>query len=175
LVDGRPVRGGANLSIPAGQRLITVYARGREPVTRELELKPGEQRALELPLRTTTRRRAVPWVWIGGGVLLASTLTTSIIAVHADGEAADLRDAADPIDRDASTRYEDQRRRRDTFRTASYVLGTATVVTAATALWLYYFDNPSSADLARPTERSSPGLSPMVSGDTVGLAYGGGF
>jgi hypothetical protein len=175
LVDGRPVRGGATLSIPAGQRLLTVYARGREPVIRELELKPGEQRALEVPLRTTTRRRAVPWVWIGGGVLLASTVTTSIVALRADGKASELRDAADPIDRDAAARYEDERGRRDSFRTASYVLGTATLVTAATALWLYYFDNPSSDDLARPTERSSPGLSPMVSGDTVGLSYGGGF
>ncbi len=175
LVDGRPSRGGATLAIPAGQRLLTVYARGRVPVTRELELKPGEQRVLELPLRTTTRRRAVPWVWIGGGVLLASTLTTSIVALRADGAAAELRDAADPIDRDATARYEDQRRRRDSFRTASYVLGTATLVTAATALWLYYFDNPSSDDLARPTERSTPGLSPMVSSDTLGVSYGGGF
>jgi hypothetical protein len=175
LVDGRPVRGGATLSIPAGQRLLTVYARGREPVIRELELKPGEQRALEVPLRTTTRRRAVPWVWIGSGVLLASTVATSIVALRADGKASALRDAADPIDRDAAARYEDERGRRDSFRTASYVLGTATLVTAATALWLYYFDNPSSDDLARPTERSSPGLSPMVSGDTVGLSYGGGF
>jgi hypothetical protein len=178
IVDGRPFKRDATTAIPAGKRLLTIYARGREPVTRELDLQPGEQLSLDVPLRTTTRRRAVKWVWIGGGVLFASMLTTSIIAIKADGNAADLRDATDPLDRTEAARYEQLRRRRDNFRTASYVFGAATLATAATALWLYYFDSPSPDDLARPVERpSSDGLSPIVLGEGhgIGLSYGCGF
>ncbi|MBA2538253.1 MAG: PEGA domain-containing protein [Deltaproteobacteria bacterium] len=179
VVDGRPVMGGTgNVAIPPGKHLLTIYARGREPVTRELELRPGQTLALDVPLRTTTRRRAVKWVWIGGGVLLASTLVTSIIALRADGAAADLRDAADPLDAAEADRYETQRARRDTYRTASLVLGTATLATAATALWLYYFDTPSPDDLDRPIERpdaTSGGFTPVVFGDGLGMSYGGRF
>lgn len=176
-VDGRPTALAPTVAIPAGKRLIALFARGRVPVTRELELSPGQEISLAIPLRTTTRRRAVPWVWVGAGVLAASTIATTIVAIGADGAATELRDAAAPLDAGQADRYERQRRRRDNFRTASLVLGATTLATAATALWLYYFDRPSPDDVVKPVEKPRPGggFTPVVFADGGGLGYGGGF
>ncbi len=177
VVDGRPLALAPVTSIPSGKRLLTVYARGRTPVTRELDLKPGQELAIDLPLHPTARRRAVRWVTIGGGVLTAATLTTTTVALIADFNAADLRDSITPLDQDGSDRYEQQRDRRDTFRTASIVLGAATLATVATALWLYYFDTPSPDELSRPAVREKPGggFAPVAIEGGLGLGYAGGF
>jgi len=178
VIDGRPmVLGSSALEVAAGKRLVTVYARGREPVTQELELRPGQELRLDVPLRATTRRRMVKWVWVGTGVLLASTLVTSTVSLAAGSSAAELRDSPDPLDQDEADRYEQLRDRRDRFLTASYVLGGATLLAAGAALWMYYADTPSPDELARPVERERPGggFSPMALGDGFGLGYAGGF
>lgn len=175
-IDGRPTALSAITPIPAGKRLLSLSARGREPVTRELELRPGQELQLAIPLRTTARRRAVPWVVIGDGVLAAATLTTAFLSIRADGKAADLRDARTPLSTPEAADYERQRRRRDNFRTASLVFGAATLATAGTALWMYYFDHPAPDELARPVEKpGAGGFSPVVFGDGAGLSYAGGF
>jgi len=181
MVDGRPMALGANaLVLSPGKRLVTVYARGREPVTRELELRPGQEVSLDVPLRSTARRKAVKWVWIGAGTLFAATLVTSITSITADSSAADLRDAQDPLDAAEADRYEKLRDRRDRFRTTTLVLGAATLLTAATALWLYYGDTPSPEQLTKPAEpENKGGFAPVAFGDGylhgLGVVYAGGF
>ncbi len=177
-VDGRPeALGGAPLAVTPGKRVIAVYAVGRKPVTRELDLAPGQEVTLDVPLHPTARRRAVKWVWIGDGVLGAATLTTAIVAIAANSSASDLRDSSTPLSGVDADRYLRLRDRRDNFRTASLVLGTATLATAATALWLYYFDRPSPEDLTRPVEHDQPsgGFAPLAITGGLGLGYGGSF
>ncbi len=178
VIDGRPiVLGTAAISLAPGKRLVTVYARGRQPVTRELELHPGQELILDVPLHPTARRSAVKWVVVGTGALLAATLVTSTVALLADSSAADLRDAADPLDARDAARYEKLRARRDSFRTTSLVLGGVTLAAAGAALFLYYADTPSPEDLARPVEtpRSKGGFAPMASDGNLGITYARGF
>ncbi|CAN5917577.1 hypothetical protein BH11MYX3_BH11MYX3_34300 [soil metagenome] len=96
-VDGRPVATAptAALEVPAGTHLITVLRRGREPFAREVDVSRGEVVALPAPLIPTARRRAVPWVLGGAGVLAAGAITTSIFAAVHNGNASDLRDQLD--------------------------------------------------------------------------------
>jgi hypothetical protein len=177
-VDGRLVflRGGST-EVPAGTRWITVSARGRQPISREVVLAPGQTLTLDAPLQPTTQRRAVRWVEIGAGALLAGTLTTTTIAVAADFSAADLRDRK-PLSATDATDYQRLRDRRDRFRTTSFVLGGAALVTAGVALVMYYTDDPSPDALLRPIEnKPDRGFVPMTFGDGLGLGLGytGGF
>jgi len=181
-VDGRPVLlRGTSTEVPAGTRWITVSARGRTPISREVVLEPGQQVTLDAPLQPTAQRRAVRWVWGGAAALVAGTLTTTTIAIAADFSAAELRDRKPLLAEDAS-HYERLRDRRDGFRTASFALGGAALATAGIALVMYYADDPSTDALLRPIERTpSGGFTPMTIGDgdghglRLGLGYAGGF
>jgi hypothetical protein len=177
-VDGRPVLlRGTTTEVAAGTRWITVSARGRKPISREVVLKPGQQLAFDAPLVPTAQRRAVRWVWVGAIALLAGTTATTTVALVADFSAADLRDA-DPLPATDARRYEILRDRRDRFRTASFVLGGATLLTAAVATVMYYVDDPSADALLRPIERKPEGgFTPVAlgGGGGLGIGYAGGF
>ena len=162
LIDGREL----GPTVVPGTRVLTVYARGREPVIRELELAPGEERTLDVRLQPTLRRRAVKWVAAGSGALLAGTIVTSIVALTASSSATDLRDSTTPLTTAEAARYERMHERRDQFRATSFVLGGAGLVVAGLAAWLYYGDMPSPAELRHT-------VTPSVVGDGVGLSVGG--
>lgn len=172
-VDGRPVLlRGTSTEVPAGTRWITVSARGRRPISREVVLAPGQALLLDAPLQPTAQRRAVRWVEVGAGALLAGTLTTATVAVAADFSAADLRDRAVLTAADAKD-YQRLRERRDGFRTASFVLGGAALVTAGVALVMYYIDDPSTDALLRPIERRPDrGFTPVTIGGGLGFGIG---
>ena len=174
-IDGRPVllrqtHAGATIEVTPGTRWITVSARGRRPISREVALSPGQQLKLDAPLQPTTQRRAVRWVAIGGGGLLVAAATTGAIALAADFSAADLRDGA-PLSASDAARYDELRDRRDRFRTISLALGGAALVTAAVAAVLYYADEPSADALLRPVEQG--GFTPVSFTGGAGLGYAG--
>lgn len=177
-VDGRPVLlRGTSTEVPAGTRWITVSARGRRPISREVVVSPGQELTLDAPLQPTTQRRAVRWVALGGGALLAGTLVTATIALVSDFSAADLRDRKPLTAADAAD-YQRLHSRRDEFRTASLVVGGAALVTAGVALVMYYADDPSTDALLRPVEsKPDRGFTPMTIGGGlgIGLGYAGGF
>jgi hypothetical protein len=168
---------GTSTEVPSGTRWITVSARGRRPISREVVLSPGQALTLDAPLQPTTQRRAVRWVELGAGTLLAGTLATATIALIADFSAADLRDRKPLTVADAAD-YQRLRGRRDEFRTASLVLGGVALVTAGVALVMYYTDDPSTDALLRPIEsKPDRGFTPMSIGGGLGLGigYAGGF
>lgn len=179
-VDGRPVLlRGNTTEVAAGTRWVTVSARGRKPISREVVLEPGQQLSLDAPLQPTMQRRAVRWVWASAGALLAGTLATTTVALVADFRAADLRDG-EVLAAGQEQRYEDLRERRDRFRTASFVLGSAALLTAAAATVMYYVDDPSADALLRPIERKPEGgFAPVALGGGggigLGIGYAGGF
>jgi tetratricopeptide (TPR) repeat protein len=177
-VDDRPVLlRGTSTDVPAGTRWITVSARGRRPISREVTLDPGQTLTLDAPLQPTTQRRAVRWVEIGAGTLLAGTLTTAALAIKADFSAADLRDRK-PLRASDADQYQHLRDRRDALRTVSFALGGAALVTAGVALLMYYADDPSTDALLRPIENTPyHGFTPVAIGAGLGLGVGyvGGF
>src|SRR5690606_35639253 len=119
------------IEVPAGRHLITVVRRGREPFTKELVVMRGQEVALAAPLENTARRRAVPWVLGGAGVLAAGAVTTGMFALARDNRARDLHDQIEmgnrpPSDADA---YDRAVRSRDRLVTWTWILGGAAVVT----------------------------------------------
>lgn len=144
-VDGRPVAGPL-LEVPAGTHLVTVTRRGREPFAREVSVGRGQELSVQAELVATGRRRAVPYVLGGAAILTAATVATITLAVLRDREAQDLRETiragnAAPA---VATDLDDRVASRDTYVTATWVLGGAALVTTAVGLGLLLFDHPSA-------------------------------
>ena len=144
LIDGRP--SASTVEIPAGKHLIAVERRGREPFAREIAVTRGQALVVRAPLAHTARRRAVPWLFGGAGVLAGGAILTGVLAIIADGHASDLDDdiaagnaapaVADALDREVA--------RRDDYRTAALVLGGGALAAGAIGAILYVFDRPVS-------------------------------
>jgi hypothetical protein len=146
-VDGRAA--GPRIEIPAGKHVLEVLARGREPYAHELVVTRGQELTLSAPLVPTARRRAVPWVLGGAGLLAVGAGITAILAVSHDNSAADLRDQLHTGNAAPSVadRYDDEVSSRDNYRTATWILGGAAVATATTGLLLYWLDRPAAEHL----------------------------
>ncbi len=146
-VDGRPAGSGtAALELTAGHHVITILARGREPVAREVVVTRGQELVLREPLQMTRRRKAVPYL-IGGAAIATVMLgVTTTFAIVRDGDASDLLDrlrADGGLTGADKERYDDARVARDRWRTAAFVSGGALAVLGGLAAILYYTDNPS--------------------------------
>src|SRR5690606_7921564 len=94
-VDGRrlgeaPV--GRPLAIPAGSHLVTITRRGHRPFSRQIVAGRGETVALTAELETTRQRKLAWALLIGSGTLVAGASVTGLVALGADGRAADLDD-----------------------------------------------------------------------------------
>ena len=166
-IDGRPV-GDAPLAaqqLAAGKHVVTIVARGREPVVRELEVKRGETRTLDVALASTSRRHAVPWLLGAAGGLVVLSGTSALVALAADSKMSDLEKQreANGITPQQLSEYNHQTTRRNDARDAAWVLGGAAVVTAGVAVALYWFDVP------RPTERTTIVPAPAAGGATISL------
>jgi hypothetical protein len=146
-VDGRA--GSPHLELDAGKHVLEITHRGREPFARELTLTRGQQLAVDAPLEPTTRRRAVPYVLGGAGLLAIGATVTAILAESHDSNASKLRDqlTAGNAAPSVADHYDDEVRSRDHFVTATWVLGGAAVATAATGVLLYWFDHPAAEHL----------------------------
>jgi hypothetical protein len=157
-VDGRAAT--PRIELPAGKHVLEVLHRGREPYARELAVTRGQELTVNAPLEPTARRRAVPWVLGGAGVLALGAGATALLAVSHDGNASDLRDQlhAGNAPPSVADRYDDEVSSRDNYRTATWILGGAAVATAATGVLLYWFDRPAAEHLQ---------LAPTASGGAV--------
>ena len=162
-IDGRGVPS-PQLELAAGKHLLTITRRGRAPYGRELAVERGQELAVTARLAKTGRRRAVPWVLGGAGVLAAGATLSAISALVEDGRAEDLRAAIRLGNRPASAGddFDGAVARRDTARTAAWVLGAGALAAGATAAALYFLDTPSAEGL-----RIAPTASPSGGGLTA--------
>ncbi len=169
-VDGRPASA-TTLEVPAGKHLVTITRRGREPFARELSVARGQELTVQAELVATGRRRAVPYVLGGAALLTAGTIATTILAVLRDGEAQDLRETirAGNADPSVATDLDDRVASRDTYVTASWVLGGAALVTTAVGVGLLLFDHPSAE-----STRVVP-ISAMVTSTSATVGVSGSF
>lgn len=167
-VDGRTVAIAptAPLELAAGKHLVTIVRRGREPFGRELVVGRGQAIALTAALEPTARRRAVPYVLGGAGVLALGALTTGVLAVVHDGRAGDLHVQLVLGDRPPSDgdRYDREVTARDHDVTATWLLGGAALAAGAAGLWALWFDTPSAEGV-----RLSPAFSPVHGAAGVGV------
>jgi hypothetical protein len=148
-VDGRTVgtTPTAAVELAAGKHLVSVLRRGREPWGREITVTRGQELVLDAALAKTSRRKAVPWVFTGAGILAGGAVATGLYALSRDRHASELRDqitmmgnqapgVADELDRTV--------RARDRFVTWTWVLGAAAVATGGIGGFLLVFDRPDA-------------------------------
>lgn len=146
-VDGRPV-GTTPLSrpieVPAGKHFVAVTRRGRVAYSQEINAKRGEHVVLDADMAKTGQRKAVPYVWIGAGVLGIASGLAGTYAYLQQGKAQDINDlrATGQITAEQLDAYERHRDRRDTAMTTMWVFAGASVVTAAIGTLMYIFDRP---------------------------------
>ncbi len=166
-IDGRAVPG-STVELAPGKHLVVVSRDGREPFGRELVITRGQQLVIDAPLVKTTRRRAVPYLVGGAGLLLAGAIATGIYAEIEDHRASDVLTQIHVGNRPPSDgdRYASDVSSRDHFATATYVLGGAALVAAGIAGALYFFDHPD-------TERIR--IAPAVSSGAAGAVLTGRF
>jgi hypothetical protein len=141
-IDGKPAD--ATTELPAGHHVVVITARGRQPLLRELDLARGQDTALDLALVKTGKRRAVPWVLGGAGVLAVGTLATAWIAHSHDENMQSLEAKRESVGISAEEldRYHHEVAKRDAYRDGAYALGGATVAACAVAAALFWFDTP---------------------------------
>ena len=138
----------APVPLPEGPHVVTLLANGRVPWTSSLTLARGDHVALQARLRTTSQRRAVPWLL--GLATASALLSIPFAAVWGQTEAA-----ADKLE---TTRlntslmlgpwatYESDRIRLQQFRTATIVTLSLTVAFGATTAALFWLDSPKQSD-----------------------------
>ncbi len=183
-IDGRPF-GITPLSraieVPAGRHLVAVTRRGRVAWSQEVDARRGETLALRVDLRATGQRRAVPWVWIGAGVLAIAAGGAATYALVEQGRAEDLDQLrqTQSITTEQLAEYLDHRSNRDAGVTATWGLAAASVATAAVGALMYVFDRPS-AETPPPSfgpsrDEARPSVSPFATAGGAGVMMHVGF
>lgn len=165
-VDGR--EGSPRLELPAGKHVIEITHRGREPFARELVVTRGQELTLPAPLEKTSRRKAVPFVLGGAGVLALAAGATALAAESHDSDAGKLRDQIQAGNAASSVadRYDAEVQSRDHYVTATWVIGGAALAAVTTGVLLYWLDKPSAEGLH---------LAPAVGPTGGGVTFGGSF
>ncbi len=177
-VDGRPVlvsRG--TLELAHGRRYLTASGRGRLPLARELDLRPGQVLELDAHTGSTGQRKAAWFALAGAGALGVATIAAGTMTWIRNGQATDLRDAQ-PLQSDQEAGYEAKRASRDRWRSATIGFGTGAALIGAAGAVLYLFDTPSAeaAPLVPAAGAGADGgFTPMSVDGGFGLGYGGGF
>jgi hypothetical protein len=163
-IDGRPV-GDTPLppqELPAGKHVVTITARGREPLVRELEVARGDTRTLDAHLRMTGRRRAVPFLLYASAGLVVGTGVAITFAEIANSrmESLERERLTTGLTLSQYNSYRGDVQQRDDARDVAWAVGGAAVATAAVAAALYWFDvpRPTERTLVVPTAAGAPGV-----------------
>ncbi len=182
-IDGRPAgttpltRG---IEVPAGKHFVSVTRRGRVAFSREVDARRGETITIHPDLRPTGQRKAVPYVWIGAGVLALASGAAGGYALIQQGKAEDIDQMREDgqITADQLDAYLRHRDRRDAAVTTMWVLAGASVVTATIGTLMFFIDRPDAEAPPMsfvPERDSGTTVSPFATADGAGLMVTGGF
>jgi hypothetical protein len=148
LVDGRTVATTPSgpVDLPQGKHLLAVLRNGREPFAQEVALNRGQDLAVNAELHKTGRRKAVPWIFGGAGLLAAGAVTTAIVAHSRNSHAEDLQQMIEMGNQPPSVAddYDSTIKSRDKLVTWTWILGGAAVAAAGTGTLLLVFDTPTA-------------------------------
>jgi hypothetical protein len=175
-VDGRPIGTvpfARAVELPAGRHFIAVAKRGHHPMTREVQLKRGQELSIDAPLERTSQRAISYWVFGAGGLALIGGGISTGLAYSHQSKAQDVLDqrGQGQITQDQLDEYNRQRDKRDEAVSASYVMYGSAAVLVATGALLYFVDNPR-------VEAPPPGMgavAPVAGAGYVGAVWSGTF
>jgi hypothetical protein len=160
-LDGRLVGSAprAPLEVAAGAHRIAITHRGRIAIVRDLVVANDQAVELRAPLVMTARRRAVPYVTAGAGLLAVASASGAVAAYLAERDAQkilDHKNGPGNLDPVLAQKYSSDRDDRQTGRTVGWICGGAAIAAAAVAYALWQLDEPAP---------DAPRIAPTVSGN----------
>lgn len=172
------------LELEAGKHLITVSKRGRHIWGQEVEVKRGEELALDVSLRTTGQRKGAYGVMLGAGVTYLAAGVYAFLTLSADGDASDLLDVSQTraLTVPELADYAGFVDKRDDRLRTTYVLAGVGTALAATGVLMYLIDTPSG-EMPSMMGSGAPALGaskkvsvlPTLDRDGFGLGLAGRF
>jgi hypothetical protein len=147
-VDGKSLgKTPLTLALDAGHHALTVSQRGHEPWLRELDLGRGQRAELLPSLPLTAQRRASRWLFGVTCVAAAMTVAAGAVWGQAEGAAQSIlsQQQRAVISAGQLMEYQDDRARRDAWRTGTVVALGVTVALGGVTAALYAFDAPRRA------------------------------
>jgi tetratricopeptide (TPR) repeat protein len=172
-IDGRP-QGEAPLpaiALKPGRHFVAVTMNGREPFTREVDLRRGERRRLAVDLESTGQRTAA-WIMMGagaGGMIAGGVL--GFFALDKESDAQAILDDAESQGNQSEARrreYEELRDDRDQLRLAAVITAGAGLAVTTTGILLFALDSPKVRVPARDEGPSpEPETAPPSSAPTM--------
>jgi hypothetical protein len=130
--------------LPPGTYVVTATRRGRAAVEQQLTVARDEQKTVAMPMQLTGRRRVVPWLAVGAGVLAVGSTVSAILAEHYDNTKVSINDQRTTVGITEAqlAAYHTATSDRDATRAIAFTLGGAAVAAGVTAAAMYYFDVP---------------------------------
>jgi tetratricopeptide (TPR) repeat protein len=145
------------LSVASGTHFVAVTKNGKKAFSREVILKRGQRKRVEVPLESTGQRTA-SWILIGvgtAGVVAGGVL--GYLSLKKQSEAEDIRNQSEGsggLPASQLGRYDSLRQSRDDLRLAAFVTAGAGIGVGTLGLFLNLFDEPK---VPLPAAEKTPG------------------
>lgn len=164
------------IEVPAGTRFVTVSKNGRQPYAQDVELRRGEHKQLEVPLRVT-QQRILSYGFIGAAgvsAVLSGAFGLSALGHESEAEKIERIRQEKTITSSELRVYshEVDARDRDVTR-AAVALGVAAGIGAVGAA-LWFFDQPNVPPAPRRREPSAAPRAPPREPTEIGVGPGPG-
>lgn len=164
-IDGRAVgpASAAGVSIEPGVHLVAVGRNGHTAFVREIEFARGEEKKIEVDLRSSGQRKVARGALVLGGAGIVAGGVFTVVALVEEGRAKSVleKSASQNLTGDDLTTYDSARAARTTWTDAAIVGFGAGAAIAATGLVLYIFDAPNLTTPTAPPETKAPAQKPL--------------
>lgn len=172
------------LEVVAGSHTVALTQNGRDPLSFEVTLRPGESKVLDAQFSTSAQRVSSYVLFGVGSALLVTGGVFTGLALHQESEAKDLQQRLGQtnLSLDERNQHEHAIELRDTYRTVAIgtIAGGAAVGITATLLYLFDHPEPTAPAPPRPTtpqrEENSDldiAVAPILTPTTAGLSVAG--
>ena len=191
-VDGRTVgvASSAQFPITAGVHLVAIGKNGHNAFVREVEFSRGQEKRIDVDLRSTTQRKVARGALVLGAAGIVAGSVFTVIALVEEGRAKNVLDkqTTQNLSGDDLTTYDSARTARTTWTDAAIIGFGAGAAVAATGLVLYLFDSPNTTNPTQspdtkpqpqnPSRHGEPteiGAAPLVGPGLLGASFVGRF
>jgi hypothetical protein len=183
-------RGGDRVALTAssGSHQLLVAQTGHRLSSQTIELRPGEDRRVQVALEPTRTRKVSTALLIGSGVAAGVAALAAVLAFEAQDDATDFLTRRSQANVTASelAAYDDAVSDRNRYRTAAGISLGAAVAMAGTGLLLRELDRPDPKELFRtgrspeasaapPADSTRLQLTPLLSPGAFGAFVGRAF
>ena len=191
-IDGRIVGvvSTTPIALAAGVHLVAISSNGHNAFVREVEFSRGQQKKIDVDLRSSGQRKVARGALVLGGAGIVAGGVFTVIALVEEGRAKNILDkqgTQNITDSDLAT-YNSAHDARTTWTDAAIVAFGAGAAVAAAGAVLYFFDAPNTTNptaspdtkpnAPSPLQRSEPmevGAAPIIAPGFIGGSFSARF